>query len=81
MNMKIKIFSSEGMSFETEAESVRLNACDGSIGIKKGCADMLIALKQGMMYWRCGTDENTVMLSDGFAHVHNDNINIFAKRI
>ncbi len=79
--MKIQVISPDGISFETEADSVRLCAVDGSIGIKKGCADMLIALKKGEMLCKNGSGESRVLLSDGFAQVHKDCINIFAKRI
>ena len=82
--MKLKILSADGRHAELECDSVHLNMAadtdgegEGSVGIRKGHADALIALAPGGITAYDGGEEiYRARLGRGFASVKQDTVTV-----
>ncbi len=78
--MKLKIISPICGNIEYDADTVRLLAPDGYVGIHEGCAPMLVALVESDVVYTQGDKTLSVAITDGFAEVTPHRVNVFADR-
>ena len=72
--LQLQVLSPEGELLNEEAESVRLPAVDGSLGILRGHVPMVAALKAGRILYRREGQQRSLLISGGLAEVRDDRI-------
>lgn len=78
--LHLKVITPTGTTLDTVADSVRLPAADGSLGIRKGHATALILLKKGeIRYIADGETKAYRLESEAFASVKNDVVTVITK--
>ena len=76
--MKLNVISPDGVIFSAETESVRVEASDGFVGIRRGCCRTLIKTVDGALFYLDGDTEKSLDVKAGFASVADDVINVFS---
>ena len=75
--MRLRILSVSGTLLDTEASSVTVPAEDGLLGILRGHAPMVAALKAGDIRYRSGEEETARFpISGGVLEVSRDLITV-----
>ena len=75
--IRLSLVSSGGLSWEKQVSSVTLPAEFGSLGILRGHAPMLCAVKKGVLRCRFGEGESLrLMISDGIANVADNEVTL-----
>lgn len=77
--MKIKIVTPDGIQYESDADSIRLEAEDGSIGIHRGHCSAIISIKDGWAIFLRGDVEERIYVEKGFAGIEADSVTILTK--
>ena len=77
--LRLRVLSPYGVQADTEADSVVLNAADGSLGVHKGHTPALVLLKNGdIKYIADGQTHN--MKTDGYiAEVTPDGVTLLTR--
>ena len=75
----VHVVTAEGTVLEGEAEYVRFETADGSLGVLADHAPMLCALREGEISFRMEDGQNKILqISGGVADVRNNNVTVLA---
>lgn len=76
-NLRLRVITPTGKVLDTQTESLRLPAADGSLGIRKGHTAALILLKAGdIAYTTEGVTKVYPLKREAFAKVKDDLVTI-----
>jgi F-type H+-transporting ATPase subunit epsilon len=70
--LRLKVISAQGVLLDVQAEHVSLPAEDGSIGILKGHAPMIVSLKNGQIKYRTESGEERLEIDRGIAEIKDN---------
>ncbi len=74
--MRLCVLSMAGRQLQADTESITAPALDGSLGIMKGHAPMIAALKKGIISYRQGDKTLSYPIEGGVLEVCDDQITI-----
>ncbi|MCB9915469.1 MAG: F0F1 ATP synthase subunit epsilon [Planctomycetes bacterium] len=77
--LTLRIITPERVVLDTTAESVRVPATDGSMGIFPRHAGMVAALDAGELIYQEGGRERRLFVAGGFAEVRHDTIRVLTS--
>ena len=75
----LKVITPRRILSETEAEEVSLPGLDGQIGILPGHRPMVVALGEGTLTFRSGTESESYEVRGGYAEVQGDRVLVFTS--
>lgn len=77
--VQLKVIAPTGIVLDTAAQSVRLPAADGSLGVHKGHAKALVLLNEGeISYLKDGT-AYTQKIPPAFAEIKDDVVTVILQ--
>lgn len=76
MALQVKIVTPEGVTWEGEADGVRLPVVYGDMGIRSGHQPVLAALHEGTVYIDQGGKRSEVQISEGFLSFDSDIVTV-----
>jgi F-type H+-transporting ATPase subunit epsilon len=74
--LTLRVITPDRILLDTQAESVRVPAADGSMGFLPRHAHLVAALDVGMLTWRDQGKEQSVFVSGGFVEVQQDTVRV-----
>jgi F-type H+-transporting ATPase subunit epsilon len=74
--LTLRVITPDRVLLDTQAESVRVPAADGSMGFLPRHAHLVAALDVGMLTWRDQGKEQSVFVSGGFVEVQPDTVRV-----
>jgi F-type H+-transporting ATPase subunit epsilon len=74
--LTLRVITPDRVLLDTQAESVRVPAADGSMGFLPRHAHLVAALDVGMLTWRDQGKEQSVFVSGGFVEVQQDTVRV-----
>lgn len=77
--LRLRVLSPHGTMLDVKAQSVRLSATDGSMGIRKGHPPAVIALTHGRLVYVADGQSHGVDIDGSFAHVKDDTVTVISK--
>jgi F-type H+-transporting ATPase subunit epsilon len=77
--LTLRIITPERVVLDTTAESVRVPAIDGSMGIFPRHAGMVAALDAGVLSYKEGGREERLFISGGFAEVRSNTVRVLTS--
>ena len=77
--LTLRVITPDRIVLDTQADSVRVPALDGSMGFLPRHADLVAALDIGVMSWKEDGKEHTLFVSGGFAEVGHDTVRIVSE--
>lgn len=78
-NLSLRLVTSTGTALNTTAESVRLWAADGSIGIRPGHPEAVILLAKGALSYTQKGVSHSIEVNGGFARVKDNIITVISE--
>jgi F-type H+-transporting ATPase subunit epsilon len=73
-DIHLSISTAYGDSYETDVDYVNLPTAFGSLGILRGHADMLCAVRPGNVRFTAGEEQGSVAVGEGVATVSNNQV-------
>ena len=77
--LTLRVITPDRIVLDTTASSVKIPAVDGSMGILKGHAHMVVALDVGLMTYRTDGNEQVLFLSGGFVEVRDNTVRVVSE--
>ena len=77
--LTLRVITPDKIALDTQAESVRVPAVDGSMGFLPRHASLVAALDVGLLSWREGGQEQTLFVSGGFVEVRADTVRVVSE--
>jgi len=77
--LTLRVITPDRIALDTQAESVRVPAVDGSMGFLPRHASLVAALDVGLLSWREGGQEQTLFVSGGFVEVRADTVRVVSE--
>lgn len=74
--LTLRVITPERIVRDTTANSIRIPASDGSMGILPRHAAMITALDVGLLSYRHDGEERTLFVSGGFAEVRDNTVRV-----
>lgn len=78
-SFELIVVTPERVTYQGKAESLSLPAWEGSMGVLPGHQSALVFLKEGVVTFREGANEQVLALSGGFAEIHPKKVTLFAE--
>ena len=76
--LSLKVVSAQGVLLDEKADYICLPAEDGTIGVLKGHAPMIVSLKAGDIKYRGSTGESAFHLDRGIAEIKDNRVVIIS---
>jgi len=77
--LTLRVITPEKIALDTVADSVRIPAVDGSMGVLKRHAPMVAALDAGLLRYKSGGQETVMFVSGGFAEVRANTVRVVTE--
>jgi len=77
--LTLRVITPDKIVLDTQAETVRVPAVDGSMGFLPRHANLVAALDIGLLSWREGGKEQSLFVSGGFVEVKNDTVRVVSE--
>lgn len=77
--LTLRVITPDHIVLDTQADSVRVPAVDGSMGFLPRHANLVAALEVGLLSWREGGKEQSLFLSGGFVEVRQDTVRVVSE--
>jgi F-type H+-transporting ATPase subunit epsilon len=77
--LTLRVITPDRIVLDTQAESVRVPAVDGSMGFLPRHANLVAALDVGLLSWREGGKDQTLFVSGGFVEVRADTVRVVSE--
>lgn len=77
--LTLRIITPEKIALDTVADSVRVPAADGSMGILKRHAPMVAALDSGLLRFKADGQETVMFVAGGFAEVRSNTVRVVTE--
>ena len=77
--LTLRVITPDKIVLDTQAETVRVPAVDGSMGFLPRHAQLVAALDVGLLSWREGGKEQTLFVSGGFVEVKQDTVRVVSE--
>jgi F-type H+-transporting ATPase subunit epsilon len=77
--LTLRVITPDRIVLDTQAETVRVPAVDGSMGFLPRHANLVAALDLGLLTWREGGKEQTLFVSGGFVEVKQNTVRVVSE--
>jgi len=77
--LTLRVITPDRIVLDTQVESVKVPAVDGSMGFLPRHAALVAALDIGQLAWREGGKEHRLFVSGGFAEVRQDTVRVVSE--
>lgn len=77
--LTLRVITPDHIVLDTQAESVRVPAVDGSMGFLPRHAALIAALDVGLLSWREGGKDHALFVSGGFVEVKQDTVRVVSE--
>jgi F-type H+-transporting ATPase subunit epsilon len=77
--LTLRVITPDRIVLDTQAETVRVPAVDGSMGFLPRHANLVAALDVGLLSWREAGKDQTLFLSGGFVEVRQDTVRVVSE--
>jgi len=77
--LTLRIITPDRIALDTQADSVRVPALDGSMGFLPRHANLVAALDVGVLSWRAAGQEHTIFVSGGFVEVREATVRVVTE--
>lgn len=77
--LTLRVITPDRIVLDTQAETVRVPALDGSMGFLPRHANLVAALDVGLLSWRADGKEQTLFVSGGFVEVKQDTVRVVSE--
>jgi F-type H+-transporting ATPase subunit epsilon len=77
--LTLRVITPDRIVLDTQAESVKVPAVDGSMGFLARHASLVAALDIGKLAWREGSREHSLFVSGGFVEVRANTVRVVSE--